>query len=350
MNMRTKVLGSKVAVLILLALMIMLVLAGCGKKEEHAVVQNDKGALEKTEIKYQGWASQVLFPELAEDLGYLAPLKLKWVGNTISGPQDIQSVATGDIDFGGAFTGAIVNLKASNAPIKYVIGYYGVDDKSYYALVVNQDSPLKDGRDFIGKKIAVNTPAAHNEFIIKEYLRKQGLTEAEIKQVTLAVLPPVNAEQALRQGQVDGAILGGMFKDKAFDRGGVRTVFTDYDIFGKFTGGGYVFTEKFIRDNPNTVRKFVEATAKAIEWAKATPREEVIARMEKIIKERKRNEDASTVNYWRSTGVSGKGGLASDTEIQMWIDWLVKEGKLKAGQIKPSDVYTNEFNPYVNEK
>ena len=49
---------------------------------------------EKLELRYQGWASKVLYPELAEDLGYLAPIKLKWVGNTISGPQDIQAAVT----------------------------------------------------------------------------------------------------------------------------------------------------------------------------------------------------------------------------------------------------------------
>jgi hypothetical protein len=53
---------------------------------------------EQTEIRYQGWAGQVTFVELADDLGYLAPLKLKWVGNTISGPQDIQTVVTGDVE------------------------------------------------------------------------------------------------------------------------------------------------------------------------------------------------------------------------------------------------------------
>src|SRR5882672_1461241 len=31
--------------------------------------------VEKTELRYQGWAGQVVFPELAEDLGYLAPLR-----------------------------------------------------------------------------------------------------------------------------------------------------------------------------------------------------------------------------------------------------------------------------------
>ncbi|MGY4592617.1 hypothetical protein ACVWXL_000363 [Bradyrhizobium sp. GM22.5] len=38
--------------------------------------------LERTEVRYQGWAGQVTFIELADDLGYLAPLKLKWIGNT----------------------------------------------------------------------------------------------------------------------------------------------------------------------------------------------------------------------------------------------------------------------------
>lgn len=99
--------------------------------------------LEKTEINYQGWAGQVVFPELAEDLGYLAPLKLKWVGNTISGPQDIQTVVTGDIDIGGAFYGAILKLIAARAPIKAVVGYYGSDADTYYGYYVKEDSPIK---------------------------------------------------------------------------------------------------------------------------------------------------------------------------------------------------------------
>jgi len=64
-------------------------------------------ALEQAEIRYRGWAGMVTFIELADDLGYLSPLKLKWVGNTISGPQDIQTVVTGDVDIGGARGGHV---------------------------------------------------------------------------------------------------------------------------------------------------------------------------------------------------------------------------------------------------
>src|SRR3954471_4881816 len=206
--------------------------------------------LETTEIRYRGWAGQVTFTELAEDLGYLAPLRLKWVGNTISGPQDIQTVVTGDIDIGGAFYGAILKLIAAHAPIKAVVGYYGSDANTYYGYYVKDDSPIKTARDLIGKKVAVNTLGAHLEFVLREYLARNGLSASEAKQVTLVAIPPVSGEQALRQGQVEVSTLSGVLRDKALERGGIHSLFNDTDLFGQFTGGSYVLRDKFIKDNP----------------------------------------------------------------------------------------------------
>lgn len=304
--------------------------------------------LEKTEIRYQGWVGQVTWIELAEDLGYLAPLKAKWVGNTISGPQDIQTVVTGDVDLGGAFNGAVVKLLAKKAPIKAVLGYYGVDENTWSGYYVREDSPIKSARDLIGKKIAVNTLGAHHEFMVREYLERARLSEAEAKQVTLVVTPPVTGEQALRQGHVDVTTLGGVLRDKARERGGIRALFTDRDLYGNFTAGSIVLHNKFIEQNPNTSRHLVSALARSIEWARNTPAAEVRARFIKIIEGRKRAESADTIQYWKSTGVAGTGGVIKDRELQIWIDWLVKDGLLKPGQVKPTDLYTNAFNPYAN--
>ncbi|HWX63751.1 ABC transporter substrate-binding protein [Bradyrhizobium sp.] len=303
-------------------------------------------ALEKTEIRYQGWAGQVTFTELAEDLGYLAPLKLKWVGNTISGPQDIQTVVTGDVDIGGAFYGAIIKLIAARAPIRAVVGYYGSDDNTYNGYFVKEDSPIKTARDLIGRKVAVNSLGAHLEFVLREYLARNGLSPGEAKQVTLVAIPPVAGEQALRQGSVDVTTLSGVLRDKALERGGLRRLFADTDLFGNFAGGSYVLREKFIKDNPSTSRKLVEGISRAIAWAQATPPQEVRARFERIIAERKRNEDASPIKYWKSTGVAARGGVIGDAEVQVWIDWLVKDELLKPDQLRPSDIYTNELNFY----
>ncbi|GGT01745.1 ABC transporter substrate-binding protein [Nonomuraea spiralis] len=328
----------------LLAVLLATVTVGCGAAEGSA----KPGGPEVKELRYQGSAGNVTFPELAAELGYLGDLKLKWVGNTTSGPQDIQSAATGQTDFGGAFDGAVIKLKAAKAPIKAVIGYYGSDEKSFSGYYVKDDSPIRTARDLIGKKIGVNTLGAHHEAVIKEYLKRQGLTPAEIEQVQLVVIPPVNTEQALRQGQLDVGTLGGVLKDKALERGGLRPLFTDVELFGPFTAGSVVLREDFIAANPATVKTFVTGFAKAIEWAQTHPRTEVVAKFEQIIAKRGRNESTDTVKLWKSTGIAGKGGVIDSREFQRWIDWLQREGEIRPGQVKASDVYTNEFNPYAN--
>ncbi|TCB96841.1 ABC transporter substrate-binding protein [Micromonospora zingiberis] len=326
--------------LLALALTVVTAAAGCGRSAATASGQ------QVTELRYQGSVGAVTLPELAEDLGYLDGVKLKWIGNTISGPQDIQAATTGDTEFGGAFNGAIVKLAAANAPITAVIGYYGSNEVTYQGFYVLEDSPIRTARDLIGKRIGVNTLGAHAEAVVKTYLARNGLNDDEIKQVELVVVPPVNTEQGLRQRQIDVAGLGGTLRDRALERGGVRPIFTDHELLGTFTAGSYVFRDDFIKANPDTVRTFVSGVAKAIEWSRSQPREEVIARFEDILRKRARNEDNSQLQFWRSYGVAGSGGVIADSEFATWVDWLSREGELRGKKVSSADIYSNEFNPY----
>ncbi|MFJ8197070.1 ABC transporter substrate-binding protein [Streptomyces sp. NPDC096152] len=297
-------------------------------------------------LRYQGWAGQVTLPELAEDLGYLEDVKLKWVGNTISGPQDIQSAATGQVDFGGAFNGAVVKLAANNAPIKAVISYYGADKYAYNGFYVLKDSPLRSARDLIGKKVGMNTLGAHSEAMLDIYLQRGGLSQADIDKVEPLVVPPVNTEQSLRQKQIDVAVLGGILRDKALETGGIRPLFTDYQLLGAFSAGTYVMTDRFLKQNPDTARTFVTAVGRAIEWSRSTPHDEVVDRMTEIVKKRGRNEDTAPLKFWRSYGVAETAGRITGKELQLWVDWLAERGDIKKGQVSLSDLYTNEFNDY----
>ncbi|MDF3066157.1 MAG: transporter substrate-binding protein [Polyangiaceae bacterium] len=332
-----------------LLLLVLTCAIGCkGAKPDQATPSIEGNGPEQLELRYQGFTGQVTYPELAEDLGLLAPIKLNYVGNTISGPQDIQSVVTGDTDYGGAFNGAVIKLIAAKAPIKAVVGYYGTDENTWAGYYVLEDSPIKGARDLIGKKVAVNTLGAHMEFVLREYLARGGLRKEEVDQVTLVVVPPVSGEQALRQKQVEVATMSSIIRDKAVSRGGLRLLFSDYQLFGKFTAGSYVFSERFLREKPRTVKKFVEGTAQAIEWARSHTREEVIARYTAIINKRRRQEDASAVAYYRSTGIAFPGGVIQDSELRVWLDWLVKSGQLSAGKLQVRDLYTNQYNPFAN--
>ncbi|WP_369215445.1 ABC transporter substrate-binding protein [Streptomyces flavofungini] len=298
-------------------------------------------------LRYQGWAGQVTLPELAADLGYLEDVQLKWVGNTISGPQDIQSAATGQTDFGGAFNGAVVKLAANNAPIKAVISYYGADKDAYNGFYVRKDSPIRSPRDLIGKKVGMNTLGAHSEAMLDIYLQRAGLSREDREKVEPLVVPPVNTEQSLRQKQIDVAVLGGVLRDKALATGGIRPLFTDYKLLGAFSAGTFVMTDRFLKQNPDTARTFVTAVGRAIEWSRATPRDEVIDRMTGIVKKRGRNEDPAPLKYWKSYGVAEKGGLITGKELQLWIDWLAERGDIDKGQVTRAGLYTNRYNASV---
>jgi ABC-type nitrate/sulfonate/bicarbonate transport system substrate-binding protein len=311
-----------------------------------ASAASDPTKYEVSELRYQGWTGQVLFPELAEDLGYLAPIRLKWVGNTISGPQDIQSVVTGDTDFGGAFNGSIVKLIAAHAPIKAVIAYYGADKGTFTGLYVLDGSAINGVRDLAGKKVGMNTLGAYQEYLLTDYLLRSGLTADDVKEITLVAAPPVSLAQTLRQGRIDATFLSDIVRDKAVAQGGLRPLVTDFEVYGPFSLASYVLTDKFIADKPNAARKFVEATARAIEWTRVNPRPQVIARLEQITRKRQRAEDPALVDYWKSPGVAGRGGLMNDQEFASYIDWYLRIGQLKPGEVKASDIYTNRLNPF----
>ncbi|TYB46648.1 ABC transporter substrate-binding protein [Actinomadura chibensis] len=304
------------------------------------------GARRTATLRYQGWTGQVILPELAADLGHLGDVRLKWVGNTISGPQDVQSAATGQVDFGGAFNGAIVKLQEAGAPITSVIGYYGTDDRYYNGFFVLDDSPIKSPRDLIGKKIGMNTLGGHSQAVLDLYLRRNGLSSADIAKVEPLAVPPVTTEESLRRGQIDVAALSGIFQDKAVAAGGIRPLFKDHDFLGSFTAGSYVFRDDFIKRNPDTVRAFTAGVARTIEWSRGRPRAEVVARLTKILQARGRNENADALKYWKSWGVAEKGGVLTDREFDTWRTWLEDVGQIPKGRVKTADLYTNRFNPY----
>jgi len=308
--------------------------------------KHSETGLEVASLRYEGSPGNVAIAELAEDLGFLAPLKLEFMGNNMTGgPHSIQSVLTGDLDVGGSFNGAIVKLVASRAPLTSVIASYGTDEKSYQGFYTLANKAIAGPRDFIGKKVAINTLGAHAEFVLRDYLARGGLTPEDVRKVTMIALPSSNIEQGLRSGQVDVACLSTIFRDKALARGGVKLVFSDYELFGAFNAGSTVMSNKFIAEHPNTVRKYVEGIGEAIEWARSRPREEVIARMESIIGKRGRNEDTSIVKFWTSTTVATPRGALLDEDFQIWIDWLVRDGQIDAGQVRAQDIYTNQFQP-----
>lgn len=339
-NPRSRIVRAVAAALTIPAALVLAV--GCGKSGPGTSADG------RDVLRYQGQTSQVTPFELAADLGYFSKIELHWEGDTTSGPANVQAAATKQIEFGSAFNGAVVKLVAGGAPVTSVLSSYGSDAQTFTGYFVRDDAGITTARDLIGKKVGVNTLGAHHEFVTREWLHQQGLTDQEIKQVELIVVPPANTEDALRKGQIDVGTLGGVFREGAVGRGGIHPLYTDTALFGEFDYGTYVFRKDYIAQHPEAVKDFVQGTARATRWLQLTPRDEVLARLETIINKRGRNENTELLKYWRSSGIPVPGAVIAERELQIWIDWLERNGDLPAGKLKAADIFTNQDNPYAN--
>jgi ABC-type nitrate/sulfonate/bicarbonate transport system substrate-binding protein len=325
------------------AVVLGLTLTACSSADAATITED--GA---TVFRYQGGTGTVSYPELAADLGYFEQVELEWIGDVTGGPASIQAAVTGETEFGGAFNGAIAKLQSTGAGVTSVISYYGADDETFGGFYTVEGSPISGARDLVGKKVGVNTLGAQSETLLREWLSREGLTADEAAQVELVVVPPVNAEQTLREGQIDVASLGGVIKEKALDRGGLELLVGENELYGAFAYGTYILRDDFIAENEPAVADFVQGTARAIRWAQTTPVDDVRARYEEIITERDRGETTDLVRYWKSSSLPTPGGVIQDDEISVWVDWLLEDGQVEEGELVVEDLYTNEFNPYSN--
>lgn len=298
-------------------------------------------------IRYLSSSAVVEPYEFARELGYLGDINITRLGSNTGGPEDIISVATGSTDVGHAAWVAIINAKARGAKIKGIAAPMGNSPESWYEgtpylskWLVLENSSIRSAKDLAGKKIAVHTLGGHAEYVTREYLARNNMSKDDVQLITMS-----HHEEVLRQGQVDVVAPVGAQIDMMEANGGVRVLFTDYDIIGNQTHCGLFMSEKFIRENPETVRRFVEANAKAADWAREHP-EEAKELAAKIMKAKGGN--AEIAKYWKGFGIR-EHALLVDSDVQFWIDWLVKDGKLKGNQFKPADIYTNEFNPYYRK-
>ncbi|MFZ3058807.1 MAG: ABC transporter substrate-binding protein [Candidatus Methanoperedens sp.] len=271
------------------------------------------------------------------------------------GTQSLQALLAKNIDYAGSAWPAWINIIASGGKIKAVVsGQTITKDNPGNGLVVLDNSSIHTSRDLIGKKIAINVLGASADYLIRQYLTQNGLS---IEQVQLIVVPNPQIEQVLRSGQVDAGAwhMGSPVEFKiAMDRGGLRELpgSRQIDIAGENTVLGSGFREDFIKEHPETVKRFIIAYEKSRRsvWDEFQKNPERVKKaVAEIYKEKDGNPKLAEYFTSGSTYFSPDYPFTTDRDVQMWIDISISEGKLKPGQIKPSDIYTHEFNPFYKE-
>ena len=256
----------------------------------------------------------------------------------------IQALVAKNIDYvSGPAMPAWINGLAAGTKIKAVRGSYTIRPENNHYWLVLENSSIYSAKDFVGKRIGVNAKGALSDYSTRVYLKNNRIPD---DQVELVVVPREFQEQMLRDKQVDIITVDERDKQVAIARGGIRVATTAYEIMGNRMRGAGGFREDFIKEHPDTVKRFVTVYERSHRLIRDEFKKDPAA-VRKAVAEILKKQDGKpeTASYFVPEFDPGHPFL-TDGDVQWWIDRIVEDGKLKPDQIKPSDIYTNEFNPY----
>jgi ABC-type nitrate/sulfonate/bicarbonate transport system substrate-binding protein len=290
---------------------------------------------EVVEFKYPEWVYYDLV-YLADDLGYFKDAKVrpKYVGQIAAG-QMIPALTTGDLDVANRHTPLVIAAIASGADVKvFAAGSKSTQKDPHMKYFVRAGSPITSIKDFGGKTLGINSFGACSEFVTKKYCLDNGIDPASLKMITA---PDAEQEVPLLRGDTDIAIIHPLSSGRASaNTQDFRLLFSDWDIDGGISGMcPYSLSGKFLRDHPEAVTELTAILAKAAQWNNAH-REEARAMMAKRFGFKL--EETEMFEFYEDQQIPLPN-------IQYWIDRLEAEKKITPGQIKPEQVYTNQYNP-----
>jgi len=150
-------------------------------------------------LKTKGLLEEKLTP-----LGY----SVEWT-EFPAGPQLLEALNVGSIDFGTTGEAPPIFAQAAGAPIVYV-GYEPPSPEAE-AILVPKDSPLKSVADLKGKNVALNK-GSNVHYLLVKALEKAGLAYTDVK---TSFLPPADARAAFEKGAVDAWVIWEPFQSAA---------------------------------------------------------------------------------------------------------------------------------------
>ena len=169
-------------------------------------------------------------------------------------------VVNGDSQFSYGSCGSMTKLASQGAPL---ISVGVIDAMGTEAVLVRPDTGIKSVKDLKGKKILTTANAGVNTFF-PIVLKNAGLTDADVTLVNVA-------DGALVSSYLQGAgdtvgMLGGL-DDKPAEikaAGGKEPVGMPYSDYGVNQVGYCIVTTKdMVKNKPDLVKRFVQATMKA---------------------------------------------------------------------------------------
>ena len=292
------------------------------------------GKPEKTELVLTyPQASGVFTPIfVADDAGFFKKYGLDIKLQQLNPQLSVQSVISGSADVSVA-AGDLVNASLQGARIKLV-----GSSMSQLVFQLWAAKEITGVPQLKGKMLAGTTPRSVLEIATREALKRHGLNfDSDYKLIYMQSVPAVLT--AIASGKAAAGAMSAPTTLKAKDAGLNMLV----DIAKLNVPGlplAYGFTEKFIKENPNTVMAFLKGVAEGVARTKSDP-----AAAKRAIGKFTKTDDSKllddTYDFYAPYFVTN---LAIRREqLQTWFSYLDDKEYPQAAKANPGDFYDNSF-------
>ena len=245
-------------------------LSGCQKSETATTTADHPPAQPEIKTLTVGFQKSALNLLVANQQGYLAQQfpqsKIAWK-EFPAGPQMLEAIAIGAVDFGYVGNTPPIFAQAANKEIRY-LGFEPVSATGN-ALVVPNKSKIQQLSELKGKRIAVQKGSSAHELLAK-VLQKAGLSWSDIQPIWL---PPADARAAFSKGSVDAWVVWDPYLSAA-ELDGSAKVLVDGQAFPA-TYSFYVASPAFLKQHPQSAAKFLHSVNQADQWVVQHPQQAV---------------------------------------------------------------------------
>lgn len=182
-----------------------------------------------------------------------------------AGPQLLEGLNVGSIDFGTTGETPPVFAQAAGADLLYVA--FEPPAPHSEAILVRQDSPIVTVADLKGRKVALNK-GSNVHYLLVRALQEAGLS---IHDITPVYLPPADARAAFERGSVDAWVIWDPFQAAAEQQLQARALRDGSGLVDNHQF--YLATRGFATKHPQVLSALVEEIRGVGGWVQDNPEE-----------------------------------------------------------------------------
>lgn len=262
----------------------------------------------------------------------------------------VQAVAAKTVDFAYADVPTMIRAAVKGAP---VMSPGVLLQKNPMSVMGFSEKNIRKAEDLRGKTVAT-TPGDSMSQIWPLFLKKAGLKESEMRIVSGDAQTKLNA---VINGQADvllGYVMDQSMKIKdATGKNVTPIMFADYGV--NLVSSGIIAHKETLKDKADLVRRFMNATTKAIEGAEKAPAEATQAVLKALPKAGKPDTLQEgfelTIPLYRTEETKGQRPFnVTDANMAETVNLLIEYGGLDpAAKENPKAFYTRDFLPKATQ-